>query len=95
MDPETKLELITRDAAEIITKEDAISLFQSNSAPKGYIGVEPSGLFHVGWMIWTNKFMDLINAGVKMTLLEATWHAWINDKFGVDMCKIQLCSRDI
>lgn len=95
MDPETKLELITRDAAEIITREDALSLLQSNSAPKGYIGVEPSGLFHVGWMIWTNKFMDLMNAGVKMTLLEATWHAWINDKFGGDMAKIQLCATYI
>ncbi len=95
MDPETRLELITRDAAEIITREDALSLIQSNPAPKGYIGVEPSGLFHVGWMIWTNKFLDLMNAGVKMTLLEATWHAWINDKFGGDMSKIQLCATYI
>jgi tyrosyl-tRNA synthetase len=95
MDPETKFELITRDSAEIITKEDAMSLVQSNSSPRGYIGVEPSGLFHVGWMIWTNKFMDLMNAGVKMTLLEATWHAWINDKFGGDMGKIQLCATYI
>ncbi len=41
-----------------------------------------------------NKFMDLMNAGVKMTL-EATWHAWINDKFGGDMGKIQLCASYI
>ncbi len=56
MDPETRLELITRDAAEIITREDALSLIQSNPAPKGYIGVEPSGLFHVGWMIKTSSW---------------------------------------
>jgi len=95
MDTETKLELITRDAAEVITREDALSLVQSNAAPEGYIGVEPSGLFHVGWMIWTNKFVDLMNAGIKMTLLEATWHAWINDKFNGDMTKIQLCASYI
>lgn len=80
---------------EVITQEDLESILQSNSSPKGYIGVEPSGLFHLGWMIWSNKFRDLINAGVRMTLLEATWHAWINDKFGGDMEKIQLCARYI
>jgi len=95
MDQEERLELVTRAAVEIITKEDAMSLLQSTTSPKGYIGVEPSGLFHVGWMIWANKFMDLMKAGVRMTLLEATWHAWINDKFGGDMGKIQLCASYI
>jgi tyrosyl-tRNA synthetase len=95
MNLEERLELITRGTVEIVTREDAISLLQTNPGPKGYIGVEPSGLFHVGWMIWSNKFLDMMNAGAKMTLLEATWHAWINDKFGGDMRKIQLCANYI
>lgn len=95
MDPEERLELVTRGAVEVITREEALSLLQSTTSPKGYIGVEPSGLFHVGWMIWTYKFMDLMKAGVRMSLLEATWHAWINDKFGGDMKKILACANYI
>jgi tyrosyl-tRNA synthetase len=72
MDLKERVDLITRNALEVITREDVESILQSNSSPKGYIGVEPSGLFHLGWMIWSNKFKDLVDAGVKMTLLEAT-----------------------
>jgi len=95
MDAEERVNLISRNALEIITREDAAAIFQSNSSPKGYIGVEPSGLFHLGWVIWEKKFKDLMDAGVRMTLLEATWHAWINDKFGGDMNKIQSCAAYI
>jgi tyrosyl-tRNA synthetase len=95
MDITQKSDLISRNTLEVITKEEVEGLLQCNSSPKGYIGVEPSGLFHLGWMIWANKFNDLIDAGVNMTLLEATWHAWINDKFGGDMEKIQLCASYI
>ena len=52
-------------------------------------------MFHLGWMIWVNKFKDMMDAGIKMTLLEATWHAWINDKFGGDMARIQSCAAYI
>jgi tyrosyl-tRNA synthetase len=95
MDVTKKMNLVTKNALEVIAKEDTEAIFQTNSSPKGYIGVEPSGLFHVGWVIWVNKFKDLMEAGIKMTLLEATWHAWINDKFGGNMAKIQLCSNYI
>jgi len=82
MDVKSKLDLIIRNTEEVITKEDLERLLECNSSPKGYIGVEPSGLFHIGWVIWVNKLKDLINTGIKMIFLEATWHAWINDKFG-------------
>lgn len=49
---------------------------------EGYLGYEPSGLFHIGWIIWAYKAKDMIEAGVNFRLLEATWHAMINDKFG-------------
>ncbi|MDI9643590.1 MAG: tyrosine--tRNA ligase [Candidatus Verstraetearchaeota archaeon] len=95
MDVESKIELITRNCLEVITKEDAAQILQSSSSPKGYIGFEPSGLFHLGWLIWVNKFKDMVDAGIKMTLLEATWHAWINDKFGGDLKKIHMCAKYI
>uniref|UniRef100_A0A7C3IM73 tyrosine--tRNA ligase n=1 Tax=Candidatus Methanomethylicus mesodigestus TaxID=1867258 RepID=A0A7C3IM73_9CREN len=95
MDAKNKVDLITRNAVEIITREDAEEIFSTNPSPKGYLGFEPSGQFHVGWMIWVNAFKDMMNAGIKMTLLEATWHAWINNKLGGDMRKIQLCATYI
>jgi len=95
MDLMTKLDIISRNTEEIITKEDLKTLLETNTSPKGYIGVEPSGLFHIGWIIWVNKLKDLINIGVKMIFLEATWHAWINDKFNGDIKKINLCAEYI
>jgi tyrosyl-tRNA synthetase len=91
----TKLDIISRNTEEIITREDLKILFETNTSPKGYIGVEPSGLFHIGWIIWVNKLKDLINVGVKMIFLEATWHAWINDKFNGDIKKINICAEYI
>lgn len=95
MDIMSKVELIIRNTEEIITKEDLKQLLESNSSPRGYIGVEPSGLFHIGWMIWVNKLKDLMKAGVNMMFLEATWHAWINDKFGGDITLINTCAEYI
>jgi tyrosyl-tRNA synthetase len=95
LDLMTKLDIISRNTEEIITKDDLKILFETNTSPKGYIGVEPSGLFHIGWIIWVNKLKDLINVGVKMIFLEATWHAWINDKFNGDIKKINICAEYI
>ncbi|MBC7112837.1 MAG: tyrosine--tRNA ligase [Candidatus Methanomethyliales bacterium] len=95
MDVVSKVEKVIKDTQEVITRKDLQELFESNSSPKGYIGVEPSGLFHLGWVIWVNKLKDLMDVGVKMTLLEATWHAWINDKFGGDIAKINACASYI
>ncbi|MGC8936263.1 MAG: tyrosine--tRNA ligase [Candidatus Methanomethylicaceae archaeon] len=95
MDTLSKVEKVAKNAQEVITRSDLQKLFESNSSPKGYIGVEPSGLFHIGWVIWVNKLKDLMDVGVRMTLLEATWHAWINDKFGGDVGKINACAKYI
>ncbi|MEM0231809.1 MAG: tyrosine--tRNA ligase [Candidatus Methanomethylicaceae archaeon] len=95
MDVKSKLDLIIRNTEEVITKEDLERLLECNSSPKGYIGVEPSGLFHIGWVIWVNKLKDLINTGIKMIFLEATWHAWINDKFGGNISLINTCANYI
>ncbi|MEM0361365.1 MAG: tyrosine--tRNA ligase [Sulfolobales archaeon] len=85
MDINTKLEIISRNAVEVITLEELKSKFEVGHKLKGYLGFEPSGLFHIGWLIWALKYRDLVNVGVEMYLLEATWHAWINDKLGGDM----------
>ncbi|MCS7097374.1 MAG: tyrosine--tRNA ligase [Candidatus Methanomethyliaceae archaeon] len=95
MDVTSKVELIVRNTEEVITVDDLKQLLESNPSPRGYIGVEPSGLFHIGWIIWVNKLKDLMNAEVDMTFLEATWHAWINDKFGGNISLINTCAEYI
>ncbi len=76
---------------EVITKEELAEALSEKT--KGYIGFEPSGLVHIGWLIWAWKVQDLVEAGVDMTVLAATWHAWINDKLGGEMDRIKACAR--
>ncbi|MDI9619744.1 MAG: tyrosine--tRNA ligase [Candidatus Nezhaarchaeota archaeon] len=94
MDLEEKVKLATRNSVEVVTVSEIVEMLKKEEC-KGYIGVEPSGLFHVGWVIWARKMRDLINAGVRMTVLEATWHAWINDKLGGDLDVIRKCASYI
>ncbi len=82
---ERKLSLITRNTAEVVTSEELRQKLEEGRKLKGYLGFEPSGLFHIGWLIWAQKIKDLLEAGVEMNLLVATWHAWINDKLGGNM----------
>lgn len=80
-----KLELVSRNLVEIITIEELRKLLEEKKNPRAYIGYEPSGLFHIGWLIWALKVRDLVEADFDMIILEATWHAWINDKLGGNM----------
>ncbi len=57
-----------------------------------YIGIEPSGKAHLGWMIVANTIRNLIDEGVNVIILLADWHAWVNDKFDRDMGKISVCA---
>lgn len=81
----SKLELISRNTVEIVTLDELREALSSGRRLKGYIGYEPSGLVHVGWLVWMFKVADLVEAGVDFVVLEATWHAYINDKLGGDM----------
>ncbi len=80
-----RLEIVTRNLAEVVTLDELKELLEVKERPRAYIGYEPSGLFHIGWIIWAMKVKDLVKAGFEMILLEATWHAWINDKLGGKM----------
>lgn len=46
-------------------------------------------------MVWAWKLQDLVLADADVHVLEATWHAKINDKFGGDMDTIHMCARYI
>jgi len=82
MDVEEKVALIERPPTEeIVTRDELIELFKTNSQPKHYIGIEISGFLHLGSLISTGfKINDFLKAGVKCTVFLADWHTLINDK---------------
>lgn len=91
-----RLGLITRNAAEIVTDDEARALAASLHAGEkrsGYIGFEPSGRVHLGWKVTADKIADFVQAGLGMKVLLADWHAQINDKLGGDLEKIRACGE--
>ena len=95
MDLETRLALVKRNVMEIVTEEELRKAFEEGRRLRGYIGFEPSGISHIGWLIWMFKFKDLVDAGVEMILFAATWHAWINDKLGGNMELIRAAAKHV
>ncbi len=93
MDLERKVELVTRGVEEVVTVEELRKVLETSG--KGYLGFEPSGVFHVGWFVWALKFKDLVDVGIDMYLLAATWHAWINDKLGGDIELIRYAAEHV
>ncbi len=72
---------------EIVTPEE---LGMLNRGCKGYFGVEPSGVPHIGTVIVTGfRIRKLMEAGVSMKILLADWHAMVNDKFGGNLEEIR------
>ena len=93
MDVEERLRLITRNVVEVVTERELREKLESGKQLRAYLGFEPSGLFHIGWLIWAFKVKDLVEAGVDFYLLAATWHAWINDKLGGNMDLIRKAAK--
>ena len=95
MDITEKVNLVTRDPTEeVVTQEELVNLFNTNSHPKHYIGLEISGFLHLGSLIVTGfKINDFIKAGVKCTVFLADWHTYINNKLGGDWDKIRMVSK--
>lgn len=90
MDLEEKLEIVTRNTAEIVTKEELKELLETKTHPRAYWGFELSGFLHLGTgLVCGLKIKDLISAGFDFTVFLADWHSWINNKLGGDMSKIR------
>ncbi|MEM2979139.1 MAG: tyrosine--tRNA ligase, partial [Methanomassiliicoccales archaeon] len=68
MDTETRYQILARNTEEIVTPEEMRKLLETENSPHAYIGFEPSGLVHLGWIICADKIMDFINAGFRFTI---------------------------
>jgi len=84
LDITEKVDLIQRPPTEeVVTQEELVELFKTNSSPQHYIGLEISGFLHLGSLISTGfKINDFVKAGVKCKIFLADWHTLINDKLG-------------
>ena len=84
LDITEKVDLIQRPPTEeVVTQEELVELFKTNSSPQHYIGLEISGFLHLGSLISTGfKINDFAKAGVKCKIFLADWHTLINDKLG-------------
>ena len=72
---------------EIVTDEEFSKL---NIGCKGYYGVEPSGIPHLGHiLVIGSRLRAMMEAGIKMKILLADWHAMVNDKFGGNLDEIR------
>lgn len=84
---------IARNTAELLTPEELDALVQREEHPRAYFGVEPSGRLTIGHLVTARKMRDLQEAGCRLTVFLADWHAWINDKLGGDLDRIRACGE--
>jgi len=94
LDLEQQIDLVTRNAQEIVTREELRVLLETEAKPKAYWGFESSGLMHIGMgLICGSKIKDMVKAGFEFTIFLAEWHSWINNKLGGNMENIRLCGE--
>ncbi len=90
LDLETRFQLIKGVGEEIITEKELRTLLETNDHPAAYDGFEPSGLAHLPFGVLRPILVeDMLKAGVRMKLWIADWFAWVNNKMGGDLEKIQ------
>ena len=87
MDVEDKVNLALKyPTEELLTVEELRSYFETGETLKHYIGFEISGYIHIGTgVVSMYKVVDLQKAGVKVTILLADLHSWLNHKLGGDL----------
>jgi tyrosyl-tRNA synthetase len=95
MDVSERIALVTREPTEeVITHDELKSLLETKARPRHYIGLEISGILHLGSLVLTGfKINDFIRAGIDCTVFLADWHTYINDKLGGDWNKIREVSQ--
>ena len=94
MDLQTRIDLVMRNTAEVVTPEEIRTLLETNNNPNAYWGFECSGLLHIGiGLVCSAKIKHLVNAGFKFTIFLADWHSWINNKLGGDLDNIRTCGE--
>jgi tyrosyl-tRNA synthetase len=86
---ENRLGLIKEVGEEIVTEEELLELLKSGQKLVAYDGFEPSGRMHIAQgILRAININKMIKAGVSFKLLVADWFAFMNNKMGGDLNKI-------
>lgn len=95
MDVQSKVDLATAlPVQEVLVQDELKQLFETQAHPGHYLGLEISGLLHVGSLMANGLVINnLMKAGVKCQVFLADWHSYINRKMEGDWEKIQLASK--
>lgn len=94
MSVDERVELVLRGAEEVVTRDELRALLEAGGTPRAYVGLEPSGLMHLGTgFVVASKVTDLVRAGFHTIVFLADWHAYINDKLGGDLDAIRACGE--
>jgi tyrosyl-tRNA synthetase len=95
MDVDERLAFIMREPTEeVVTADELHALIETKTHPRHYIGLEISGMLHIGSLVMTGfKINDFMKAGINTTVFLADWHTYINDKMGGDWDRIKKVSQ--
>lgn len=96
MELEEKLQLVTKPPTEeVVTEQELRSLLERNPHPSHYLGLEVSGVLHLGSLVVNGfKVNDFVRAGMRCTIFLADWHSYINNKWGGDWETIKRVGRE-
>src|SRR3990170_3605963 len=94
MRADERMDLVLRGAEEAVTRDELRALVERGGTPRAYVGLEPSGLMHIGTgFVIASKVTDLVRAGFHTIIFLADWHAYINDKLGGILENIRVCAE--
>ena len=79
MNIDEKIQLVEEGTLEVIETEELKELLQKEEAI-AYTGYEPSGKIHLGHAVTVEKLKTLQKLGVKVKILLADYHAYLNGK---------------
>jgi len=89
-----RLQRVLRGSEEAVTREELRALLDRTGTPRAYVGLEPSGLMHIGTaFVVGSKVADLVAAGFHTIIYLADWHAYINDKLGGNLENLRVCAE--
>ena len=89
MNIDERVALIRQVGEEILTEEELRELLSKKKSPVAYDGFEPSGTIHIAQgLLRAINVNKMTAAGCTFKMLVADWHAWLNNKLGGDLDKI-------
>lgn len=79
MDIQEKFDLIKRNTEEILKEEELMELLKTKKEPVVYLGNAVTGQPHLGYLIPAMKIKDFVAAGLKVKILLADIHAFLDN----------------